>query len=254
MRRNIVAGNWKLNNTLDEGLKLASEVVNMTNDEVNNDVVIVLGTPFIHLSSVSNLAKENTNISVAAQDCSIHESGAYTGEVSVSMIGSTGASHVIIGHSERREHHKETNEQLATKVNLTLAAGLTPIFCCGESLDIRESGNHGAFVSNQLTQSLFHLTEEQMSKVVIAYEPIWAIGTGVTASSEQAQEMHKVLRAHIASKFGNEIADNTSILYGGSCKPSNAKELFGQPDIDGGLIGGASLKSRDFIDIIKAFD
>jgi len=253
MRKNIVAGNWKLNNTLDEGLALTSEVVNMAKDEVNNDVVIVLGTPFIHLSSASNLAKGSSNVSVAAQDCSAHESGAYTGEVSVAMIQSTGAQYVIIGHSERREYHTETNEELAKKVDLALVAGLTPIFCCGESLAIRESGDHGTFVSNQLTESLFHLTEEQMSKVVIAYEPIWAIGTGVTASSGQAQEMHKVLRAHVASKFGEKIADNTSILYGGSCKPNNAKELFSQADIDGGLIGGASLKSRDFIDIIKAF-
>ena len=253
MRKNIVAGNWKLNNTLEEGLKLASEVVNMAKDEVNNDVVIVLGTPFIHLSSVSKLAKENTNVSVAAQDCSTHKSGAYTGEISVSMIESTGASHVIIGHSERREYHNETNEELAIKVTLALQAGLTPIFCCGESLDIRKSGKHEAYVSNQLSESLFHLSEEQMSKVVIAYEPIWAIGTGVTASSEQAQEMHKSLRAHIASKFGNTIASNASVLYGGSCKPTNAKELFSQPDIDGGLIGGASLNARDFMDIIKSF-
>ncbi len=253
MRKKIVAGNWKLNNTLDQGLKLASEIVNMMNDEVKEDVSVVLGTPFIHLSSVSKITNGNANLHVAAQDCSTHSSGAYTGEVSVSMINSTGASHVIIGHSERREYHNETNEELATKVNLALEAGLTPIFCCGESLNIRESGNHEAFVSNQLSESLFHLTEEQMSKVVIAYEPIWAIGTGVTASSEQAQDMHKALRAYLATKFGQASADNTSILYGGSCKPSNANELFSQPDIDGGLIGGASLKSRDFIDIIKSF-
>jgi len=213
---------------------------------------VVLGTPFIHLSSVSKLVNRNPNLHVSAQDCSTHTSGAYTGEISVDMIQSTGANHVIIGHSERREYHNETNEDLATKVNLALESGLTPIFCCGESLEIRESGKQEAFVSNQLTESLFHLTEEKMSKVVIAYEPIWAIGTGVTASSEQAQEMHKALRAHLATKFG-ALANNTSILYGGSCKPSNAKELFSQADIDGGLIGGAALKSRDFIDIIKSF-
>lgn len=253
MREKIVAGNWKLNNTMEEGLKLSSEIANMINDELRDDVTVVLGAPFIHLSGVSKLASNTEKLHVAAQDCSTHESGAYTGEISVNMIQSTGASHVIIGHSERREYHNETNAELATKVDLTLQAGLTPIFCCGESLDIRESGKHEAYVSAQLTESLFHLTEEQMSKVVIAYEPIWAIGTGVTASSAQAQEMHKSLRAHLASKFGNTLADNTSILYGGSCKPTNANELFGQPDIDGGLIGGASLKSRDFIDIIKSY-
>lgn len=253
MRKKIVAGNWKLNNTMEEGLKLSSEIANMINDELRDDVTVVLGTPYIHLSGVSKLAANTEKLHIAAQDCSTHESGAYTGEISVNMIQSTGASHVIIGHSERREYHNETNAELATKVDLALKTGLTPIFCCGESLDIRESGKHVAFVSEQLTQSLFHLSDEQMSKVVIAYEPIWAIGTGVTASSAQAQDMHKALRAHLASKFGNTLADNTSILYGGSCKPSNANELFGQPDIDGGLIGGASLKSRDFIDIIKSY-
>ena len=252
MRKKIVAGNWKLNNTM-EGLKLSSEIANMINDELRDDVTVVLGTPFIHLSAVSKLAESTDKLHVAAQDCSTHESGAYTGEISVHMIQSTGASHVIIGHSERREYHNETNAELATKVDLALNAGLTPIFCCGESLDIRESGKHEAFVSKQLTESLFHLTEEQMSKVVIAYEPIWAIGTGVTASSAQAQDMHKALRAHVANKFGQALADNISILYGGSCKPSNANELFTQPDIDGGLIGGASLKSRDFMDIIKSY-
>ena len=253
MRKKIVAGNWKLNNTMEEGLKLSSEIANMINDELRDDVTVVLGTPFIHLSAVSKLAENTDKLHVAAQDCSTHESGAYTGEISVNMIQSTGASHVIIGHSERREYHNETNAELATKVNLALKAELTPIFCCGESLDIRESGKHENFVSEQLTESLFHLTEEQMNKVVIAYEPIWAIGTGVTASSAQAQEMHKALRAHLATKFGDTLAENTSILYGGSCKPSNANELFTQPDIDGGLIGGASLKSRDFMDIIKSY-
>lgn len=237
---------------MEEGLKLSSEIANMINDELRDDVTVVLGTPYIHLSGVSKLASNTDQLHVAAQDCSTHETGAYTGEISVNMIQSTGASHVIIGHSERREYHNETNAELATKVDLALKTGLTPIFCCGESLDIRESGKHEAFVSEQLTQSLFHLTDDQMSQVVIAYEPIWAIGTGVTASSEQAQEMHKALRAHLASKFGT-LADDTSILYGGSCKPSNANELFSQPDIDGGLIGGASLKSRDFMDIIKSY-
>ena len=253
MRKKIVAGNWKMNNTIDEGLKLASEVVNMVKDELKQEVSVVLGTPFIHLSTVSKLAQASNSVHVAAQDCSMHQSGAYTGEISVKMIQSTGANHVIIGHSERREYHNETNENLAVKVNVALEAELIPIFCCGEALEVRESGKHEAYVCNQLTESLFHLTSAQMANVVIAYEPIWAIGTGVTASSEQAQEMHKAIRAHFASKYGQEIADDISILYGGSCKPSNAKELFSQPDIDGGLIGGASLNARDFMSIINAF-
>lgn len=253
MRKKIVAGNWKMNNTLDEGLKLASEVVNMVKDERKDDVTVVMGTPFIHLAAVSKLTKEAEEVYVSAQDCSEHESGAYTGEVSVSMIKSTGATFVIIGHSERREYHGETSELLASKIDKALAIGLTPIFCCGEPLDVREAGTQESYVCSQLTESLFHLSNEQMNKVVIAYEPIWAIGTGKTASSEQAQEMHKAIRKHLATKFGAAVAEETSILYGGSCKPSNAAELFAQPDIDGGLIGGASLKSRDFMDIINSY-
>lgn len=242
-----------MNNTLDEGLKLASEVVNMVKDERKGDVIVVLGTPFIHLSQVSKLVNSTKDVYVSAQDCSQHESGAYTGEVSVSMIQSTGAEFVILGHSERREYHGETSEQLAEKLDKVLSAGLTPIFCCGEPLDVREAGNQESFVCSQLTESLFHLTKEQMAQVVIAYEPIWAIGTGKTATSGQAQEMHKAIRKHLATKFGDAIATETSILYGGSCKPSNANELFTQPDIDGGLIGGASLNARDFMGIINAY-
>lgn len=242
-----------MNNTLDEGLKLASEVVNMVKDERKGEVTVVLGTSFIHLASASKLVGETKDMFVSAQDCSEHESGAYTGEVSVSMIHSTGAGYVILGHSERREYHEETSVQLAAKIDRALGAGLTPIFCCGEPLDVREAGTQESFVCSQLTESLFHLSKEQMSKVVIAYEPIWAIGTGKTATSEQAQEMHKAIRKHLSTKFGEEIADDTSILYGGSCKPSNAGELFAQLDIDGGLIGGASLKSRDFMDIINSY-
>lgn len=253
MRKKIVAGNWKMNNTLDEGLKLASEVVNMVKDERQGDVIVVLGTPFIHLASVSKLIGDTKEVHVSSQDCSEHESGAYTGEVSVSMIKSTGACYVILGHSERREYHEETSVQLAAKLDRVLSTGLTPIFCCGEPLEVREAGTQDSYVCSQLTESLFHLTKEQMSKVVIAYEPIWAIGTGKTATSEQAQEMHKAIRKHLAIKFGDAIAEDTSILYGGSCKPSNAGELFSQPDIDGGLIGGASLVARDFMGIINAY-
>jgi triosephosphate isomerase len=253
MRRNIVAGNWKMNNTIEEGKKLTSEIVNMVADEVKDDVTVILGTPFVHLLPVLQLTSEADNISVAAQNCSEHESGAYTGEVSVAMLKSANVPNVIIGHSERREYFNETNTQLAKKVDLALANGLTPIFCCGEPLEIREDGSFFDYVCNQLTESLFHLTRDEISKLVLAYEPIWAIGTGKTASAQQAQDMHAQIRAHLASQYGSETADGISILYGGSCKPDNAKELFANADVDGGLIGGASLKSRDFVDIIKSF-
>lgn len=242
-----------MNKTLPEGLSLASEVVNIANDEVPSDITLVLCTPAIHLSQVSAIVKNSPKVFLAAQNISEHESGAYTGDISADMIKSVGATFVILGHSERREYHHETNAQLGARVKLALAKGLTPIFCCGESLQTREAGNHVDFVNNQLKESLFDLSAEDMSKVVIAYEPIWAIGTGVTASSDQAQEMHKSIRASLASNFGNDVAAGISILYGGSMKPDNAKELLAQPDVDGGLIGGASLKSRDFIEITKSY-
>lgn len=252
MRKKIVAGNWKMNKTLEEGLTLASEVANIVKDEVTNDAHIVLCTPYISLGGVSKLI-EGSKVKLGAQNCYDKESGAYTGEISVSMLKSVGVSYVIIGHSERREYFNESNKMLADKVNLTLKTGMTPLFCCGETLKQREAGIHINFVNSQLTESVFHLSEEEFLKVVIAYEPIWAIGTGVTASTEQAQEMHAEIRKHIASKYGQVVADKTSILYGGSCKPDNAKELFACKDVDGGLIGGASLKARDFVDIIKSF-
>jgi len=251
MRKKIVAGNWKMNNSLDEGLKLTSEIVNILEDVIT-DVTVVIAPPSVHLSSVSKLTK-GSSISVAAQNCHEKDSGAYTGEISVPMIQSTGASHVIIGHSERREYFKEGDELLAQKIDAVLRHGLTPIFCCGESLEIRKSGKHEAYVCQQIENSLFHLDTEDFRKIVIAYEPIWAIGTGVTATSEQAQDMHKTIRTFLQRKYGQDIASNCSILYGGSCKPSNASELFGMEDVDGGLIGGASLASRDFVDIITAF-
>lgn len=253
MRKKIVAGNWKMNKSLDEGLALASEVVNMVKDEVTDEVTAVLCTPFIHLASVGKLTADSDKVFLGAQNMSEHASGAYTGDTSASMLQSVGASYVILGHSERREYHNETNAQLASRVDMALAAGLTPIFCCGESLDIREAGTHVDFVTNQLKESLFHLDAAAIQKVVIAYEPIWAIGTGVTASSEQAQDMHKAIRTELANTYSPEVADEISILYGGSAKPGNAPELFSQPDVDGGLIGGASLKSRDFVDIIKSY-
>lgn len=242
-----------MNKTLDEGLALASEVVNIINDEVTDEVTAVLCTPFVHLASVNKITAGSEKVFLGAQNMSEHASGAYTGDISASMLQSVGASFVILGHSERREYHSETNAQLASRVDVALAAGLTPIFCCGESLDIREAGTHVGFVTNQLKESLFHLDEEAIQKVVIAYEPIWAIGTGVTASSAQAQDMHKAIRTELANTYSTAIAGEISILYGGSAKPGNAPELFAQPDVDGGLIGGASLKAREFVDIIKSY-
>ena len=253
MRRKIVAGNWKMNNDLQEGLKLTSEILNMVKDEVNDDVHIILGVPFVHLSAVSKLLAGADNVFLSAQNCNEYESGAYTGEISAEMLKSVNTDYVILGHSERREYFDETSALLAKKVDMALSHELTPIFCCGESLEIRESDTQFEFVCQQLTDSLFHLSSEEFGKIVIAYEPIWAIGTGKTATAGQAQEMHEILRKHIAGKFGQEIAENLSILYGGSCKPGNAQEIFAGKDVDGGLIGGASLKSRDFVDIIKSF-
>ncbi|GAT62325.1 triose-phosphate isomerase [Paludibacter jiangxiensis] len=251
MRKNIVAGNWKMNKTLQEGLALAKELNEVLAPKTPNcDVVI--GTPFIHLAAVAATV-DTKKIGVAAQNCANKESGAYTGEVSAAMVKSTGAEYVILGHSERREYYNETSAILNDKVALALANGLTPIYCCGEALDIRNANKQNEFVKNQLEETIFNLSAEDFKKLVIAYEPIWAIGTGVTASTEQAQDMLKFIRSIIAEKFGQEIADNTSILYGGSCNAKNAPELFAQPDIDGGLIGGASLKAADFVAIIDAF-
>jgi len=251
MRKNIVAGNWKMNKTLQEGLALAIELNEaLAGSTPNCDVVI--GTPAIHLASVA-AAIDTTKIGVAAQNCANKESGAYTGEISAAMVKSTGANYVILGHSERREYYGETSAILNDKVALALANGLTPIYCCGEALEVRNANKQNAYVKTQLEETVFNLSADDFKKIVIAYEPIWAIGTGVTASTEQAQDMLAFIRTIIAEKFGKEIAENTSILYGGSCNAKNAAELFSQPDIDGGLIGGASLKVEDFKAIIDAF-
>lgn len=251
MRKNIVAGNWKMNKTLQEGLTLANELnVALANTQLNCDVII--GTPFIHLASVA-AAVDTKKIAVAAQNCASKASGAYTGEVSAAMVKSTGAGYVILGHSERREYYGETSAILNEKVALALANGLTPIYCCGEALEVRNANQQNDYVKNQLEETVFNLSADDFKKIVIAYEPIWAIGTGVTASTEQAQEMLAFIRSIIAGKFGKDIAEGTSILYGGSCNAKNAGELFAQPDIDGGLIGGASLKVEDFKAIIDAF-
>lgn len=252
MRKLIVAGNWKMNKTLDEAVALVSEVVNMINDEVTGNVEVVLCPPSVYLSVLKQYIPAGGRISLGAQNCHEKASGAYTGEISAPMLQSLSVPYVILGHSERRQYFGETNEQLAAKVNITLENGLTPIFCCGESLDLRENGDYVGFVKEQLTESLFHLSAEQFANVVIAYEPIWAIGTGLTASSAQAQDMHLALRQHIAGQYGEDVAQNTTILYGGSANAANAAELFAQPDVDGGLIGGASLKSRDFTTVVKA--
>jgi triosephosphate isomerase len=251
MRKNIVAGNWKMNKTLTEGIELAKELTTiLTENKPNCDVVI--GTPYIHLAEVAKTV-DTSVIGVSAQNCADKVSGAYTGEISAAMVKSTGADYVILGHSERRAYYGETDAILKEKVNLALENDLTPIFCIGEVLEEREAGKHFEVVTTQITDGLFHLSADEFSKVVLAYEPVWAIGTGKTASPEQAQEIHAYIRKTISEKYGNEVADNTSILYGGSCKPSNAKELFSNPDVDGGLIGGAALKAEDFHGIITAF-
>ncbi|MCU4156759.1 triose-phosphate isomerase [Carboxylicivirga sp. A043] len=251
MRQNIVAGNWKMNNTLEEGVTLAKEVNEILKANKPN-CQVVLGAPFIHLTEVVKTVDAEL-VGVAAQNCADKASGAYTGEISAPMVKSTGAQYVILGHSERRAYYGETNAILKEKTDLALANGLTPIFCIGEVLEEREAGKHFDVVKEQIEEALFHLSAEEFGKVVLAYEPVWAIGTGKTASPEQAQEIHAFIRQTLANKYGAEVANDTSILYGGSCKPSNAKELFANPDVDGGLIGGASLKAEDFHGIIAAF-
>lgn len=252
MRNKIVAGNWKCNTNLQEGVELAKAVNDIVEKEGAEDVVVVLGTPFTHITKVVETVNTN-RIGVAAQNCAAEAKGAFTGEVSAEMVKSTGANFVILGHSERREYYGETSDILNKKIALALESGLTPIYCCGEALDIREEESHNEYVVKQLEDTVFKLSADDFKKLVIAYEPIWAIGTGKTASAQQAQDMHANIRAAIADKFGKEIAEETSILYGGSCKPGNAKELFANKDVDGGLIGGASLKAEDFIGIINAF-
>lgn len=252
MRQKIVAGNWKMNKTLQEANILTSEIMGMVNDEVKSNVQVIFCVPFPYLLPVKNLLGNNNHISVAAQNCSEHESGAYTGEVSASMLTSVGIPSVILGHSERRQYYGEDGKLLAKKVDIALKHGLTPIFCCGEPLEIREKGAHEQLVKQQVEESLFHLPTESLKKIIIAYEPVWAIGTGKTATAQQAQDMHAVIRKHLASKYGQEVAAEISIVYGGSVNAANAKELFANADVDGGLVGGASLKSREFTEIVKS--
>lgn len=252
MRKNIVAGNWKMNKTLSEGVSFIGELkAALTGKPLHCDVII--GAPFIHLASVAQAA-EGSPIAIAAENCADKAEGAYTGEVSAAMVASTGARYVILGHSERRAYYGENGAILTDKVRLALDNGLSPIFCIGEVKEEREAGKHFEVVEAQLEEAVFSLSAEDFAKVVLAYEPVWAIGTGLTATSAQAQEIHAHIRSLIAKKYGQELADNTTILYGGSCNASNAKELFSQPDVDGGLIGGASLAVDKFLPIIEAFN
>jgi triosephosphate isomerase len=250
MAKKIVAGNWKMNKTKEEANALAQALVVK---ELPADVTVVLCPPSVFCASVRSIIAHHPTIRLGAQNCHHEESGAYTGEVSAAMLQSIGVQYVIIGHSERREYQKETSALLVKKIDSLLAKGMTPIYCCGEPLSIREKNKHVAYVSKQIKQELFHLSDEDIQKIVIAYEPIWAIGTGLTASPEQAQEMHAQIRKVLKNKFGKRIASKISILYGGSCNATNASSLFALDDVDGGLIGGASLKADDFATICNAY-
>ena len=251
MRKNIVAGNWKMNTTLAEGVNLAKDV-NEALKGFTPNCDVVIGVPFTHLASV-NAVIDSTKLGLGAENCADHKSGAYTGEVSAAMVASTGATYVILGHSERRQYYGETSEILKEKVALALENNLTPIFCIGEVLEERENGSYLEVVKTQIEEALFGMSAEDFSKLILAYEPVWAIGTGKTATDDQAEEMHAFIRNVIAEKYGNEVAENTSILYAGSCKPSNAAQLFAKPNVDGGPIGGASLDAESFMGIVKAF-
>ena len=251
MRKQIAAANWKMNLTLQQAEILMDELIAIPHELTENQEA-VFGIPFPYLINIKNNLAGKKNAFVAAQNCYDKKSGAYTGEVSAEMLKSTGVDYVIIGHSERREYFNESHAMLAAKINICLENGLKPIFCCGEPLAIREAETQNGFVETQLKDSLFHLTAQQLTGFVIAYEPIWAIGTGKTASNEQAQQMHAHIRSVMAAQYGAEIADSISILYGGSVKANNAKEIFCQPDVDGGLVGGASLVAADFAVIINS--
>lgn len=251
MARKIVAGNWKMNLNRDEAFALVSEITGMLKDEESRDLKVILFPSFIHLGGIVQLCLGDSRIHIGAQNCNDHSAGAFTGEIAASMIKSYGANHVLIGHSERRLYFKESGDFLSKKINIAIKHSLAPVFCIGESLEERNSAIHFKIIEQQLTNEIFHLSADDFKKCIIAYEPVWAIGTGLNASPEQAQEMHAFIRATISKKYSQEIAEQTSILYGGSCNDQNAKEIFALPDVDGGLIGGASLKSRSFVNIIK---
>ena len=251
MRKKIVAGNWKMNTTVPEGIELLKAVVAKSND-VPASVGLIVAAPHTHLYCLSDVLK-GSKVELSAQNCADHASGAYTGEISVNMLKSVGCQWTILGHSERRQYYGETDEKLVEKTKLALEAGLGVILCVGENLQEREAGKHFDVCSAQIKNVLYNFTAEDMKHIVVAYEPVWAIGTGKTATAEQAEEIHAYIRKVLADKFGAQVAEDTTILYGGSCKPSNAKELFAQKDIDGGLIGGAALKADDFIAIAQSY-
>ncbi|HTE27028.1 triose-phosphate isomerase [Flavitalea sp.] len=251
MRKQIAAANWKMNSTYQDGEKLLADILE---DKITlgPGQLTIFAVPYPYLIMANSRVANEKNYFIAAQNCYHKKSGAYTGEVSTGMLQSIGIKYCIVGHSERREYFKETNQELAEKISLCLESGITPIFCCGEPLAIRESGTQNSYVETQLSESLFHLSDDDLQKIVIAYEPIWAIGTGKTASADQAQEMHAYLRSSLEKRYGRAAAANISILYGGSVKGNNAKEIFSKEDVDGGLVGGASLNAEEFIQIIKA--
>ena len=250
MRKNIVVGNWKMNLIREESLDLVGEVISSLE---NIDVEVVFAPSYTYLYKVNKMCADLSFINTASQNISKNKNGAFTGEVSAEMIHSLGVKYTILGHSERREYFNESSQDLRRKVNLAISNDLEVIFCCGESLEQRDSGVHFDWIQSQIEESLFHLSAEEFSKIVIAYEPIWAIGTGVTASSSQAEEVHAFIRSVILDEYGKNVSENCSILYGGSCNSNNARELFSKENIDGGLIGGASLNSNSFVEIIKSF-
>lgn len=250
MRKKIVAGNWKMNLDKSSSEHLVKEILESTQEK--KDIQIVLSPPFIYLEQVVKDCVSRPDVLIAAQNCSAYDNGAFTGEVSTNMLKSIGVDYVIIGHSERRQFFSESNDVLMNKISLSLSNNLKVIFCCGEDINQREKDLHFEIIKDQLKSTVFKLSANDFSKIVIAYEPIWAIGTGKTATSDQAQEIHGFIRSLITNNYNKDISDNTSILYGGSCKPSNAKAIFSEDDIDGGLIGGASLKSADFTSIISS--
>ncbi len=251
MRKQIAAANWKMNLTLQQGEQLLDDIIGKPHALKDNQEVI-FAVPAPYLPMAQQKLRNRENVYVAAQNCHSKKSGAYTGEISVDMLSSLGIQYVLIGHSERREYFNESNAFLAEKINICLENNIQPIFCCGEPLAIREAGTQNEYVAKQLKESLYHLTADQLHKVVIAYEPIWAIGTGKTASTDQAQEMHAFIRKDIAGVYGASTANSISILYGGSVKAANAAEIFSQPDVDGGLVGGAALNADEFVAIINA--
>ncbi|HHH52197.1 MAG TPA: triose-phosphate isomerase [Bacteroidetes bacterium] len=252
MRKKIAAGNWKMNKNYNEAIDLATSISNSIN--IPEDVTVILGVPYIYLKEINEISGKNPNVFVSSQNVHQKDHGAYTGEISAPMLKSINIPYVIIGHSERREYYCETPEILKEKVEIALDNDLNVIFCCGEPLEIRQKNKHEEYVKDQIEKSISHLSSDKMGKITIAYEPIWAIGTGETATPQQAQEMHKFIRGYISELFGEKVAEERAILYGGSVKPSNAVEIFGQDDVDGGLVGGASMEVKSFLEIINSFE